>query len=406
MEFSCDRCQRRFSTSDEPTPGCAYRIRCDCGNLISLALPLPPEPRVEPEPPAPEPRARPEPPAPEPRAEPERPASARELRADPERPAPDPRVEPDPFAQSAGSHDRAPTLRLPLAKRDPLARADESTEFRITGEVSFDDVLRRTRWRGFLAGCAAGALAAALVAAVLALSGPRATPSGPVTVSQPPPAAALADAPARDSGAGAAPPTAAVSPRAAAPGPVGPIAAPRRAAGTGPKAKEDGAGAPDRTAAPAVGLSLREDAARAAGEPAAAPDPTPGSAPPGPPSAAPTPAAAEEAHVAPAPAADGVPTPRALDERAVAAALRDRQGALEGCAAATLAEAEVARGLALRLVFVVEPTGRVSAARIDDPEIDQAPLGVCIARLARAMSFAPFDGERVEVALRVRVGAR
>src|SRR6266508_3056721 len=173
MDFSCDRCKRRFSTSDEPTPGCAYRIHCDCGNLISVALPLPPEPRGEREVPAPEPQVGPEVLAPEPRVV-------------PDVFAPGPPAEPDPFAPPAGGEGPTPARRRPLEKRDPLARV-ESAEFRITGEVSFDDVLRRARWRGFLSGCAAGALAAALVAAVLALSGPRATPSGPATVSHPPP---------------------------------------------------------------------------------------------------------------------------------------------------------------------------------------------------------------------------
>ncbi len=397
MDFSCDRCKRRFSTSDEPTPGCAYRIRCDCGNLISVALPLPPEPRGEREVPAPEPRVVTEVLAPGPQVGPE--VLAPEPRVVPDVFAPGPPAEPDPFAPPAGGEGPTPARRRPLAKRDPLARV-ESAEFRITGEVSFDDVLRRARWRGFLSGCAAGALAAGVVAAVLVLSGPRPTPPGIATAPSQP--AGLAEAPPARPGAGAAAPSPTAAPRPSAPGGRG--APQQRAAVSSQKVTGDGGADADRIAPrPAIGLSLREGAARAAQEPAATADPSPAVAPP--PAPAPAPGVAEEArHPAPAPPPDAIPAPRALDERAVAAALRDRQDALEGCAAATLGGTEGAHGLALRLVFVVEPTGRVSTARIDDPEIERAPLGVCISRLARALSFAPFDGERVEVALPVRVG--
>ena len=44
---------------------------------------------------------------------------------------------------------------------------------------------------------------------------------------------------------------------------------------------------------------------------------------------------------------------------------------------------------------------RVSDVQIDDPDVEATPLGMCLVRLARAMSFAPFDGRpfRVELAL-------
>jgi hypothetical protein len=36
MKFSCDKCGKRFSSSDEPVPGRLYRIQCKCGNVISV----------------------------------------------------------------------------------------------------------------------------------------------------------------------------------------------------------------------------------------------------------------------------------------------------------------------------------------------------------------------------------
>ncbi|HEX9051000.1 MAG TPA: hypothetical protein VF841_10745, partial [Anaeromyxobacter sp.] len=65
----------------------------------------------------------------------------------------------DPFAPSA---DDEPTILGPLAERDPNAPLDESAEYAVTGAVTFDEVLRRTRRQGFVAGAAAGGLAGAV----------------------------------------------------------------------------------------------------------------------------------------------------------------------------------------------------------------------------------------------------
>ncbi len=53
---------------------------------------------------------------------------------------------------------------------------------------------------------------------------------------------------------------------------------------------------------------------------------------------------------------------------------------------------------------MIEPSGRVSDARIDDPLVEATPLGVCLVRIAGGMSFRPFDGEPVRVALPLRHG--
>ncbi|HEY6100665.1 MAG TPA: hypothetical protein VIW03_14605, partial [Anaeromyxobacter sp.] len=92
---------------------------------------------------------------------------------------------------------------------------------------------------------------------------------------------------------------------------------------------------------------------------------------------------------------------RPFDERDVAAALRARRGDIDACVAATPGDAAAARGQSFLLAVVIDPTGKVSDAQIDDPEIEETPLGVCLVRLARAMSFSPFEGQpfRVELAL-------
>ena len=319
----------------------------------------------------------------------------------------------DPFAPTGAPPEVTPTLMGPLARRDPRARADESAEFRVAGESSFDDLLHRARKQGFLAGGAAGLLAAAVVAAgALALSGRAPSQADPPA--QAAPYWQTTDAPfaPRDPGV----PPATIDARSA------PAPAPARRGEAKPSARGDSPIPPDR-----MGLSLREERTAA---PSSAADPR---APAPPPSARPDARAGEAPSLAPAvsdaaagreapalppdstdaaageapslaPAASPAGARAIVGAREVAAAMRERQDAVEGCAAATLTDEEAARGLELRLAVVIEPTGRVSAARVDNPAVERTPLGVCIGRLARAMSFAPFEGERVEVEVPVRVG--
>jgi hypothetical protein len=116
------------------------------------------------------------------------------------------------------------------------------------------------------------------------------------------------------------------------------------------------------------------------------------------------PAAAEPARLAPTEATEATAPARQLDEREVAAALRARRDAFDACVAATSGDAASARGHRFRVSVVIEPSGQVSDARIDDPQIDATPLGACLIRLAQTMSFAPFDGEPVRVDVPLRFG--
>lgn len=286
----------------------------------------------------------------------------------------------DPFDPVFAS-TRTVTLVGPLAQRDPRARPDDTLELPITGEVSFDDVLRRARRRGFLAGLAAGALAAAAVAAAMA-----------ATRSSPPRRQAIASAPEP----AAVAPTAPADVIVATPAPARPE--PRRAA----------VAAPPRAGAEAViapGLDLRRappeetdpaatraDAARADAPAGDAPAPGPA------PAAPPAPAAA--------PAADATRPPRRLEHAEVAAAVAARRDAIDACVAATSADAAASGGRRFLLVLSVDPSGRVTEVRIDDPVLADSALGRCLARVASEVSFEPFDGEPVEIELPLRNAAR
>jgi hypothetical protein len=95
---------------------------------------------------------------------------------------------------------------------------------------------------------------------------------------------------------------------------------------------------------------------------------------------------------------------RRLDEE-VAAALRARRQTLDGCVAATAAEGAEPPPQRLRLVLTLEPGGEVSGAQFDDAEVDASPLGACLAGVVQSMSFPPFEGEPVRLALPLRLGA-
>jgi hypothetical protein len=43
LKFACDRCGKRFNSTDEPVPGRVYRIKCKCGNLLLVKGPDPGE---------------------------------------------------------------------------------------------------------------------------------------------------------------------------------------------------------------------------------------------------------------------------------------------------------------------------------------------------------------------------
>jgi hypothetical protein len=353
---------------------------------------------------------------------------------DPFAPAPDPAPRADdPFAPSARERERehhAATLSLvaatdtlfgPLARRDPDAPPEETAEHPITGAASFDDVLRRARRRGFLAGVAAGGAAGAALAAALVLllrPGPPAVVARTAATASP---IAAAELPAREPSPVAvvtAPLTPSLSPRVAG-GAGGPprdgvvaerekpgidlrgASAPQVDGPAGPEVADTAAANPAAVVVPAAVIDAAADAEPAADaapaavtEPAADVDPAAVSG---------TPAPAPDAEVAtPAPAVPAAP--RRLEEGEVVAALAARHDALEGCFAVTADDAGAPPGQVVRLLVGVDPSGRVSDVRIDDARLDASPLGVCVGRVVRAMSFEPFEGEAVRVELPLRLG--
>lgn len=335
MNFSCDRCQKRFSTSEELVPGRPYRIRCACGNMIVLEMD-----DLDP--------------------------AARHVDGEP--------VGDDPFGpattqvqspRGAVAPAVIPMRAGRLARRDPYAASEESAEYRIPGAASFDDMLRRARRQGFVAGSVAGALGGLVISAAAALLTSR--PVAAVTVP------VLESRVEAERTMDAAPHTR----EAASDTPIGSATTRRTAI------------AMNRNfAAAAAARHLPETPTRESVDGGEALDPS-------------RPAAAEPAMLAPT---EATAPARQLDEREVAAALRARRDAFEACVAATSGDAASARGHRFRVSVVIEPSGQVSDARIDDPQIDATPLGACLIRLAQTMSFAPFDGEPVRVEVPLRFG--
>jgi hypothetical protein len=370
MELSCDQCLARLSTGEEPIPGHTYRVPCVCGNTMVVEIGASGEAR---------------------------PIATAELRL-----LPSPHD--DPFARAVASMARRVEVTGPiggrLAARDPDAPLDDSAEFPPAGAVSFDDLLRRARMKGFLAGAAAGALGAAAIAIALSLATSRPVATTTIRAIEPLAESAEPARPAPEK-AGARARPAATARRATGEG----IAPARRAAFEAPaEPAPDDRPLPEAQVAEAelpppdpqagVGLDLAPKAVP--GDAGAAPAPEAGAAAPRPP--------AEGAAAVAVPAA----APRVASKgkapfpaRDVADALRSRRAAIADCVATTPGSAPAARGQRFALTVVVDPNGRVSDVQIDDPEIEATPLGVCLLRLAQGMSFAPFEGEpfRVELAL-------
>jgi hypothetical protein len=294
---------------------------------------------------------------------------------DPAAPAggePDPFTPPDdPFADAFGP---APSGPAPLAHRDPDAPLDESAEYLVAGATSIDDVLRRARRQGFLAGTAAGALAAAAVAVALALF--TSSSGVPTREGVAEPRVVEVD------GAREGPPGRSAwrsRPTAAKPVPPAP---PRR-----DDRPEGAAEAPP----PLPRAPVAEATVPPVPEPAAA-DPSPSGTEP-------------DAGEAPSEPEPEEAAARPVDAREVAAALRARRDELEACVASTPGDPAAARGQDFWISLVIAPTGEVSDARIDDPEIEATPLGACLVRLARTMSFAPFEGSPASVKLALEYGS-
>jgi hypothetical protein len=284
----------------------------------------------------------------------------------------EPAARDDPFARArageagepgdAAGADRSDTLAGPLAQRDPHAPVEESAVFQLSGPTSLDDLLRRARLRGFLAGALVGG---ALVVGGVAVASWWMRPVA-ATVSSP---IAAAEPHVAPQDVGVVPPPGAGP--AAAPEARPPAAVPAGGAAPHPAGRRRGAPAPaspgDVLVLPALELSA-----------------------PGP--------------AAPAPRAPSVAAPSGgLELAEVSAALDARREAIERCTADHPVDATAAAGRRFHLVLTVAATGRVADAALDDAEVGAADLGGCLVALAREIRFPPFEGDPVRVELPLRL---
>jgi hypothetical protein len=299
----------------------------------------------------------------------------------------DPFAPPEPRPPVAGAPPaaREPTATLSgaLVDRDPHARAEETADWGATGAVSFEDVLRRARRHSFVSGClAGGAAVAAFCLVTWALFSTTPVTTREVRAERAEPAAGTAEpvaaAPAQRPGAGSA------------------SAATSRPAGSPAGGATAARGAPGRARDPVRSEVTRSPAAAGAPAEVAAAVDDPAAAP-----LEPAASGAAAGAAAGVETAAGSPRP---GEREVMAALRDRGEAIDECVALTPGDETAARGRRFQLLVVVEPAGEVSDVRVADPSVESTPLGVCLVRLGRELSFPPFEGEAVRVELPVRYG--
>jgi hypothetical protein len=126
------------------------------------------------------------------------------------------------------------------------------------------------------------------------------------------------------------------------------------------------------------------------------------------------PAPAPNQETAPA-AATAAPTPEApasgaarktLQPEDVIAVVRARREEFDACIAQAVETGTPGKWLGRRvdLLVFVSPTGRVSSAAVDDPEVEPTELGACLRLVARKMVFPAFEGEAVPLALPLRLG--
>jgi hypothetical protein len=96
----------------------------------------------------------------------------------------------------------------------------------------------------------------------------------------------------------------------------------------------------------------------------------------------------------------------ALDPRAAEKIISGNRKAFDACISRALRlnpGLKVARRATL--VVTVQPSGTVQRAYIAEDEVDRTDLGACLADAARRMVFPAFDGEPVDVAMPLSLGA-
>jgi DNA-directed RNA polymerase subunit RPC12/RpoP len=460
VRFACNRCGKRYASTDEPVPGRIYAIGCKCGHTIVVKEPpagtggngarasiredpfavfhagseeAQAAPPVQPRP-WPPPRngtSRAPPMATAGRREgalaaPSAPGAAQGAAPEPpprpaaQRPSP-PRAY-DPVGASHGillDVDRARALSAGSMASDsiPLPETSDDEEVSITFSDRLPLFHARERPRPWLLGGATALAAAVVLGGVWLLFSRGSPPAG-----TPPPAVVPRVEP------GAPPPGAQAAPPPSAPAPVAPPA-PRPVPDAAAPA---GAPAAASTAAPARGAAQRPAAADAAERVASATGdgagPVAAARParrPGtrrtPPAAAPAAAPATPAEVpegaraaagtgqlldllsrkadAPAAAAGLAEAPggAAPGPEQVDAAIQASRADFDACAREADASGSPLGSRRVALTLTANPSGIVTAPRLDDPGLDAAPAGTCIRAAARKLVLPAFTGSPVRI---------
>jgi hypothetical protein len=161
--------------------------------------------------------------------------------------------------------------------------------------------------------------------------------------------------------------------------------APARAAPPAEKAPEPAA-KPVKPAAPAAvatPVPLPPPPAAPTAPPAAA-KPPPAQPPAQPPTAAPE-------------AAPKLPASKALSPVAVQRAIGRQKAAFDKCVETALAApgSEALKGRKIGLIILVDSGGLVEASEVEEADVEGAPLGACLRRVASRLLFPPFEGESV-----------
>jgi hypothetical protein len=484
LKFGCDRCGKRYASTDDPVRGRVYRIRCRCGHVIVLRpeggvapsvaatarparAPAPPPARTAP------PSVPAAPPGATPELSPE--AWAEAFAAEPS----DAPQEEDPFARfvpvpelQRRAIEPAPVAEAPVRVDAPTplilfttpeevgsgdvveTRAGRPVEER-SGEMSLElwssaelkvggeagPVRRGGLRRAVLA---AAAIASAVGAVVLwkgnareGMGAATAIPSTSTPTPTPTPTST-------STSTSTSTPTPTSTPTSTSTSTPTPTSTSTSTSTSTPTPTSTSTSTPTPTPTPTPTSTSTPTAQAAAGtppEPAAIaerpqpqPQPaavaTPTRPQPAPPATAPTapaePAAADSvplpppaAAPAPAPApvepplgeavarkADGhVAAARPIDPAEVKAVIAHARPALDACVAEALASAEGARlaGRRTGLLLLVTPTGRAEGA-IEETDLDAAPVGGCLKRVAGTLSFPVFAGEPFAVRIPIVLG--
>ncbi len=344
MNFSCDRCAKRYSLADAKVPAGGFRITCkQCGNVFAVRPPPPPTAQ----PPAATTAV----------------ATTAVATTAAETPAPVPGRHGDPhegfYASALGSHHRSPGS-------EARALPSEARPHRRFPAVALGLLA--------VAGLAAGGLwwarqAGEGTAAPAPPPAPR-SDAGEVAAAATPPGASTGPPAPPTPGAALTPERPQGSPGGTAPGVVVHAAS-----------KPGGRDVQNRSGSPIARkdkrlldlLDKKQDAPSVA-----------------------------------VPAAGELNTGRAsLDMAAVQKTLADNAGAFSACIAKEArADPRINKERrTLVLELVVRPTGRVSQATLDDPAWARTPLGQCLGAAARRIIFPSFEGEPLLVQAPLKLSA-